>query len=167
VAIVNSSGLRADLEAGPLLRSDLELAFPFDEPWRLVWLSGRDLRGALSQSAVRSAQRDCESALQVAGLSLKVRCSACAARRADCLEIARLGPIGEATLTDDAWLLMVLPAYLTHGSGDFAAVGETGHEVAGTVVDFIARYLGRQPGRTEDGLPIFVGGRDGRISMSP
>jgi 5'-nucleotidase / UDP-sugar diphosphatase len=167
VAIVNSSGLRADLEGGPLLRSDLELVFPFDEPWRLVWLSGRDLRRALAQSAVRSAQRDCESALQVAGLRLQVRCNACAVRGADCLEISRPGPIGDVALVADAWLQVVLPAYLTLGSGEFAAVGDTGVDVAGTAVDFIARYLRAQPRRTEDGLPIFEGGRDGRISLSP
>ena len=167
VAIVNSSGLRADLEAGPLLRSDLELALPFDEPWRLVWLSGRDLRQALEQSALRSAQRGCESVLQLAGVRLRVRCSACAARRRDCLEIARSGPLGDAALADDAWLLVVLPVYLTLGSGDFAAVGMSGRDIAGTAVDFIASYLQEQPRRTEDGLPIFEGGRDGRISLSP
>jgi len=167
VAIVNSSGLRADLDAGSLFRSDLELAFPFDEPWRLVWLSGRDLRRALEQSAARSAQKDCESVLQVAGLRLKLRCGACRAHRADCLEIARPGPFGDGLLAEDAWLLVVLPEYLTLGSGDFAAVGETGGDVAGTAVDFIARYLQEQPRRTDEGLPIFEGGRDGRISMSP
>jgi 5'-nucleotidase / UDP-sugar diphosphatase len=167
VAIVNSSALRDDLEAGPLLRSDLELAVPFDEPWRLVWLSGRELRRALERSASRTAQRGCESVLQLAGLRLRVRCSACAARRADCLEIARRSPTGDAALLDDAWLLVVLPVYLTLGSGDFAAVGGNGRDLAGTAVDFIARYLQAQPRRGEDSLPIFEGGRDGRISVSP
>jgi hypothetical protein len=125
------------------------------------------VRRALKQSGVRSAQSDCESVLQVAGLRLNVRCGACQARRADCLEIARPGPLGAVALADDAWLLVVLPEYLTLGSGDFAAVGATGRDVAGTTVDFIARYLREQPRRTEDGLPIFEGGRDGRIRLSP
>ena len=151
VALVNSSGLRDDLEAGPLLRSDLDLAFPFEEPWRLVWLDGRTLRGALGQSALRSAQRGCEAALQVAGLRLKIRCGACQARSPDCLQIARLGPDGDVPLADDARLLVALPVYLTLASGDFESVGATGSDVAGNAVDFIVRYAAsRTPRAAED-----------------
>jgi hypothetical protein len=154
------------LEAGPLLPSDLELAFPFDEPWRLVWLSGRDLRRALQQSAARSAQKGCESVVQVAGLRLAVHCRACQAHRADCLEIASPSPFGDVALADDAWRQVALPVYLTLGAGDFAVVGGTGRDVTGTTAQLIARYLRAQPRRAEDGLPVFEGGRDGRIRMS-
>jgi 5'-nucleotidase / UDP-sugar diphosphatase len=145
VALVNSSGLRADLEAGPLLRSDIALAFPFDEPWRLAWLSGRALRRGLERAAWRSAERSCESALQVAGLRLRIHCQACTARDAVCLEIERPGPLGNVPLTDDAQVLVVLPAYLTLAGGDFDEVGDAGTEVAGTTADLLAHLLATRP----------------------
>jgi hypothetical protein len=149
VALVNSSGLRADLEAGALLRSDLALAFPFDEPWRLAWLSGRVLRRGLERAALRSAGQACESAVQVAGLRLRVHCAACAAQRGACLEIERPGPLGAVPLADDAWLLVALPAYVTLPGGDFDEVGGLGTEVAGTAADFIARRLAGLPARAD------------------
>ena len=150
VAIMNSSGLRADLEAGPLLRSDLALAFPFDEPWRLAWLSGRVLRRGIERAALRSAQRACESALQVAGLALRVHCGACLAQERACLEVERLGPQGNAPLTDDARLLVALPVYVTLAGGDFEAVGQSGAEVFGSVDDFVARHLATLPTATSE-----------------
>jgi len=153
VALMNSSGLRVDLQAGPLLRSDLALAFPFDEPWRLAWLSGRGLRRGLERAALRSAQRSCESALQVAGLELRVHCAACLARQRACLEIARPGPRGSAPLSDDAWLLVVLPEYVTLPGGDFDMVGTTGTEVAGSAEDFLVARLAALPPRGEDVEP--------------
>ena len=150
VAVLNSSGLRDDLEAGPLLRSDLDLAFPFDEPWRLVWLDGRTLRDALERGAVRSAQRGCEAALQVAGLRLEIRCGACEARSPDCLQIERPGPDGDVPLADDARLLVALPVYLTLASGDFEDVGATGSDLAGTTVAFIAGYAASRGRRAAD-----------------
>jgi len=145
VVVLNSSGLRADLEAGALLRSDLELAFPFDEPWRLVWLTGGALRRGLEQSARRSATRDCESALQVAGLRLQIRCGACQAGGSDCLRVERPTPLGPKALGDDQSLLVVLPAYLTLPGGDFEVVGTTGSEVEAVIDDLFARYLGTLP----------------------
>lgn len=141
VAVLNSSGLRADLEAGTLLRSDLDLAFPFDDAWRLVWLDGATLRRALERAAWRSAARDCESALQVSGLRLTLHCAACLARRPDCLEVVQNTLAGDRALASDGWLLVALPGYLTLDGGDFEAVGGTGTELGVSVVDAIARYL--------------------------
>jgi len=141
VALLNSSGVRADLEAGPLLRADLDLAFPFDDPWRLVWLDGQTLRRGLERAAVRSAARDCESTLQVAGLRLTIRCAACQARSPDCLEIGRLSLAGEVPLASDAWLLVALPGYLALPGGDFEAVGDAGVELAESALDCVARHL--------------------------
>jgi len=152
VALLNSSGLRADLEAGALLRSDLDLAFPFDEPWRLVWLTGRALRRGLERAAWRSAARDCVSVMQVSGLRLKIRCAACAARSKDCLEIVHPSAAGSAPLTDADWLLTVLPAYLTLPGADFEDAAATGSDVANSAADLLARHLQGLP-RQNDGAP--------------
>jgi 5'-nucleotidase len=150
VALLNSSGLRADLEAGVLLRSDLDLAFPFDDAWRLVWLDGETLLHGLERAAWRSAARDCESALQVSGLRLAMRCAACLARSADCLQISHPSPAGEVALEPEAWLLVALPNYLALDGGDFEAVGGTGTELAESVVDAVTRFLQSQPFSGDD-----------------
>lgn len=145
VALLNSSGVRADIEAGALLRSDLQLVFPFDEPWRLVWLTGRALRRGLEHAAWRSAARGCESVLQVSGLRLKIRCQACATRGSDCLDVQRPTPLGPAPLGEEDWLLATLPGYLTLPGADFEVLGETGREVETTVEELFARHLRASP----------------------
>jgi 5'-nucleotidase len=148
VALLNSSGLRADVEAGALLQSDLELAFPFDEPWRLAWLSVRSLQRSLVLAAERSATRGCESALQVAGLRLKIRCGACRARRNDCLELSR-APWDVATpFRDDERVLVALPAYLTLPGADFEDAAN-GSELTVSVPTALSRRLQASPLQTE------------------
>jgi 5'-nucleotidase len=123
VVVLNSSGLRADVEQGLLLRADLELALPFDEPWLVALLSGAQLRRGLERAARRSSARGCESALQVAGLALEVSCSACSSGGAECLRVTRDTPFGARPMLEGELLLVALPAYLTLENADFEAAG--------------------------------------------
>lgn len=146
VALLNSSGLRDDLEAGVLLPTDLELAFPFAEPWQLVRVSGRTLREGLDRAARHSAERECESTLQVAGLRLTVRCGACERGASACLEVERETPLGRLPLLDDEWLLVALPAYLTLPGADFEAVRRDGAALELSVREALEhRIAQRQP----------------------
>jgi len=149
VALLNSSGLRDDLEAGVLLRSDLELAFPFAEPWRLISTSGRVLRRGLTTAARRSATRGCESTLQVSGLRLRVRCAACSAGSADCVDVEQETALGYHSLGDEQRLLLLLPSYLTLPGADFEEAGAAGSELELSVPDAIAELLRRQPADDE------------------
>ena len=143
--VARRSALRDELQPGVLLQSDLELAFPFDEPWRLVWLSGRALRQGLERAARRSATQSCASTLQVSGIYLKLHCAACIARNASCLEVLRPGALGEASLDDSALVLTALPEYLTLGGADFDAVGPAGAELDGDVLSVLSRYFQTLP----------------------
>jgi 5'-nucleotidase / UDP-sugar diphosphatase len=140
VVLLNSSGLRGDLEPGLLLTTDLALAFPFAEPWHWVWAFGRELRSGLESAARRSASRRCESALQVAGLRLRVSCSVCL-RGERCLEVWRRTPWGEEPLLDDELLGVLLPRYLTRAGADFAGLGSGGASELGLS---LPEALGRQ-----------------------
>jgi 5'-nucleotidase / UDP-sugar diphosphatase len=144
VLLLNSSGLREDLEPGVLLRSDLELAFPFAEPWRLTRVTGRALRRGLLRAAFKSAARDCESTLQVAGLHLRIRCAACRAQAAQCLEAERVGPLGTLPLDDAEWLWLALPEYLTLGGADFEDVAG-GSELEVSVPEVLGQNLASSP----------------------
>jgi 5'-nucleotidase len=146
VALLNSSGLRADLEQGLLLRSDVELALPFEEPWLVALLSGSQLRHGLERAARRSSARGCESALQVAGLRLEVRCSACKSGAAGCLHVKRPTAFGALELADDELLLVALPAYLTLPSADFeSAAGAVSQPLATPLSESLARHFAELP----------------------
>jgi 5'-nucleotidase len=146
VALLNTSGLRADLEAGLVLRSDLEQALPFDEPWLVAWLSGRQLRLGLERAAQRTAARDCESSVQLSGLKMQVDCAACARRSPGCLQVARLTPFGEQPLGEEQLLLVALPTYVTLESGDFATAGVAVlRSLEAPVSDLVAQRFARFP----------------------
>lgn len=145
VAILNSSSLRADLEPGPVLTSDVQLALPFDEPWQRLWVRARELRAALERSA-RRGSRECESLLQLAGLRLRVDCAACTSSGAACLSWWRSSPWGELPLRGDELLQVVLPGYLARSGADFEALASSSAEpVTLSAADATARYLRRQP----------------------
>jgi 5'-nucleotidase/UDP-sugar diphosphatase len=145
VVLLNSSGLRADLEAGVLLRPDLELLFPFAERWRVGLSSGRQLREGLERAARRSSQRECTSSLQVAGLRLAIDCGACRAGRADCLRVTQVTALGEQPLGDDEWKLVALPSYLTLASADFEAFAAWDEDTALALPAALAASLHRGP----------------------
>jgi 5'-nucleotidase len=140
VVLLNSSGLRGDLEPGLLLTADLSLAFPFSEPWHSVWALGRELRAGLERAARRSANQRCESALQVAGLRLRIACSACL-RGEPCVEVWRRTPWGELPLHDDELVGLLLPGYLTRAGADFAGLGAGGPNELGV---WLPEVLGRR-----------------------
>ena len=151
VALLNSSGLRADLEAGLVLRSDVEQALPFDEPWLVAWLSGRVLRRGLEQAAFRSAARECESSVQLSGLKMQLDCVACTQRAPGCLRVARVTPFGDQPLEDEQLLLVALPAYVTLEGGDFAAAAAAiVRPLDTTVSDLVAQRFARFPKLTAD-----------------
>jgi 5'-nucleotidase len=165
VALLNSSGLRSDLEAGVLLRSDIELALPFDEPWLVALLDGRQLRQGLERAARRSSARGCESALQVAGLELEMRCGACSAGGPDCLRVRRPTPFGAPALRDDEHLLVALPAYLTLENADFeAAARSVATPFTTPLSELVARHLS-QPA-TPTAAPALAACERGALELS-
>lgn len=145
VVLLNTSGLRADLEPGALLPSDLELAFPFEEPWRLTWTTGAVLRRGLVRAARKSAAQRCTSTLQAAGLRLRMDCRACEAGSGACVEAWHGSPLGEVRLTDSSELLVALPTYLTLPGADFEELGEAGSELEGAVAAAVARRIQQEP----------------------
>jgi 5'-nucleotidase len=141
VVLLNSSALRGDLEASLVLHSDLELALPFAEPWLLTRVSGARLGQGLLRNAARSASRDCEAGLQVAGLELRIDCTACRAERSGCVQALRRGAFGVAQLDDAELIQLVLPAYLTRPGADFEGLGGEGSALGPSVVEALARHL--------------------------
>ncbi|HKY38493.1 MAG TPA: 5'-nucleotidase C-terminal domain-containing protein [Polyangiaceae bacterium] len=150
VALLNSSALRADLQAGLVLEPDLELVLPFAEPWFLAPLSGASLRQGLLRGALRAAARECVSVVQVSGLKLRIDCAACRAESSECLELLRPQPWGDQPVLDDHVLLVSLPRYLLQEGADFEApCGGRGRQVPLAAFEAVARHIARGASRAE------------------
>jgi 5'-nucleotidase/UDP-sugar diphosphatase len=79
-AMTNSSGIRADLNAGPVPIDELYDIFPFDNTITTMELSGVEVRELFDFVARRSQGRGCLSQAQVAGARLRLNCNGCDAK---------------------------------------------------------------------------------------
>jgi 5'-nucleotidase / UDP-sugar diphosphatase len=76
-AMTNTSGIRADLNLGPVPIDELYDIFPFDNTITVMELSGVEVRELFDFVARRSQGRGCESQAQVAGVRMRLDCSTC------------------------------------------------------------------------------------------
>jgi 5'-nucleotidase / UDP-sugar diphosphatase len=76
-AMTNSSGIRTDLNTGPVPIDELYDIFPFDNTITTMELSGLEVRELFDFVARRSQGRGCESQAQVAGVRMRLDCSGC------------------------------------------------------------------------------------------
>lgn len=72
VAVLNSGGLRADLDAGPVTRLDIKQILPFQNTAVLVECTGRELETLLRTNA-EAGLRESQGVLQISGASCRFR----------------------------------------------------------------------------------------------
>jgi hypothetical protein len=78
VALLNTTGLRADLAAGPITAERWFEPLPFDAELALVSLPGRELEALFEALGARAAERD-SSPVQIAGARARFDARGCAA----------------------------------------------------------------------------------------
>jgi len=76
-AMTNTTGIRADLPAGPVTVGQMFNIFPFDNSITKMELSGEEMYELFDYAARRSAARACTSQVQVAGAFIALNCGAC------------------------------------------------------------------------------------------
>jgi 5'-nucleotidase/UDP-sugar diphosphatase len=76
-AITNSTGIRTDLNPGPVAITDLFNVFPFDNTTTTMELSGTEVRELFDFVARSTAARSCASTVQIAGARIQLDCSTC------------------------------------------------------------------------------------------
>jgi 5'-nucleotidase/UDP-sugar diphosphatase len=76
-AITNSTGIRTDLNPGPVAITDLFNVFPFDNTTTKMELSGTEVRELFDFVARSTASRSCASTVQIAGARIQLDCSGC------------------------------------------------------------------------------------------
>ncbi len=76
-AMTNSSGIRTDLNAGPVPIDELYDIFPFSNTITTMELSGLEVRELFDFVARRSQGRGCLSQAQIAGARVRLNCNTC------------------------------------------------------------------------------------------
>jgi 5'-nucleotidase len=87
-SLTNSTGIRTDLNPGPVTTEQMFNIFPFDNSISKMQLSGVEVQELFDFSARRSAKRGCSSQIQIAGARVRLNCNGCQRLAIDCSDDA-------------------------------------------------------------------------------
>jgi 5'-nucleotidase/UDP-sugar diphosphatase len=157
LATVNTTGIRADLLAGPVSVDDLVRVLPFSDGLVTLSLSGEDLLRAMRGAVTESCRSGGPSPFQIAGGRAVVNC----ARITLQLEVGG-GPIEPQRI-----YRIAAPSFLTE-AGRWLGLpfAEPPLATSDSVRDAVLDVLGERaacPERAENPLPCLVASADGRI----
>jgi 5'-nucleotidase/UDP-sugar diphosphatase len=157
LAVMNTTGIRADLVAGIVTLDDLVRVLPFADDLVTLRLSGQELLDAVRGAAVEACRASAPSPFQISGAKVIVDC-----------HTGTLGLEVSGRAVDPASSYRIAaPSFLT-GAGRWLVVpgAEPAAPVGGTVLDAVVNVLGEGepcPESTENRLPCLVARADGRI----
>lgn len=83
-SLTNSTGIRTDLNPGPVSIEQMYNIFPFDNSITKMQLSGLEVQELFDFSARRSASRGCSTQIQIAGARVRFNCTGCDRVNLDC-----------------------------------------------------------------------------------
>ena len=112
-ALLNATGIRADLAPGELTRAAFAAALPFADALTVLTLSGAQLRTLFNQQARVASERECQTPIQISGLSLQFKCSGSSSSA-----VARIAQSGR-DLDARAAYTLVTSVYLADGGSGF------------------------------------------------
>ena len=164
-ALLNASGLRADLPPGELSRAAFSAALPFADALTVLTLSGSQLRALFNQQARVASERNCQTPIQISGLELAFKCSGSASSAS-----ARIAASGLELDARSSYTL-VTSAYLADGGSGFDLLSEASARQAldldplNVLLDSVRSW----PHCAESSLPCLDPSalQDGRISLAP
>lgn len=163
VALLNATGIRADLPPGELTRATFAAALPFDDELTVLTLSGAQLRALFNQQARVASERDCQTPIQISGLTLTFKCAGSASSA-----VARARGSDQDLVASQTYTL-VTSAYLANGGSGFELLTQAstrralGLDPLNVVLDSVVRLTGC----AESSLPCLQPAnlRDRRITL--
>lgn len=93
-SLTNSTGIRTDLNPGPITVEQMFNIFPFDNSISKMQLSGGEVQELFDFAARRSARRGCASQIQIAGARVRINCSGCERTKVTCSQDSDCTAIG-------------------------------------------------------------------------
>jgi 2',3'-cyclic-nucleotide 2'-phosphodiesterase (5'-nucleotidase family) len=164
-ALLNATGIRADLPPGELTRAALAAALPFADSLTVLTLSGAKLRALFNQQARVASERECKTPIQVSGLRLRFKCSGTSSSA-----LAQVGGSGRE-LDAQSQYTIVTSAYLADGGSGFDLLTDATARRALDLepLDALLGSVASLPRCAESSLPCLDPSvlRDGRISLVP
>jgi len=148
-ALLNASGLRADLPPGELSRAAFVAALPFADTLTVLTLSGAQLRALFNQQARVASERECQTPIQISGLTLAFKCSAVASSA-----LAHLASSGRE-LDARTMYRLVTTSYLADGGSGFELLSEASSRRAFELnpLQVLLDAVAALPGCAESPLP--------------
>jgi len=137
-AITNSLGIRADLPKGPIKISKIFEIFPFNNSITTMTLSGREVQEMFDYVAKHSAERGCNTQVQVSGVHVVLDCKN---------KVAKDIKIGknQEPLNPYAFYEVATNDYMARGGSGFKMLArvttkvDTGIEIRNVVIDYIRK----------------------------
>ena len=164
VALLNSTGIRANLPPGELTRAQLVAVLPFDDRLTVLSLTGAQLRTVLNQQARVASTRKCQTPIQISGLRIAITCAGTGSSAA----VRLLGSNRE--LDSRAIYTLVTSEYLADGGSGFDSLTEvsTRRALDADPVDLVLDALHQLPSCAGSALPCLdpASLRDGRILIA-
>ena len=162
-ALLNTTGIRADLPPGPLTRAMFAAVLPFADSLTVLTLSGTQLHTLFNQQARVASERKCQTPIQTSGLTVEFRCSGSTSSAL----VRRAG--SERELQPDRTYTLVTSAYLADGGSGFDLLTEAKArrtlelDPLGVLMDAVSTL----PSCPQSSLPCLDPGalRDGRIAL--
>ena len=164
-ALLNTSGLRADLPPGELTRATFAAAVPFDDVLIELTLSGGRLRALFNQQARVASERECQTPIQISGLTLELKCSGSSSNA-----LARIAASG-LELEERRSYTLVTTSYLADGGSGFEVLTDasTRRALDLELLNVLLDAVSRLPSCAESSLPCLDPSalRDRRIGLLP
>ncbi|MEI9940136.1 MAG: bifunctional UDP-sugar hydrolase/5'-nucleotidase [Pseudomonadota bacterium] len=162
-ALLNTTGIRADLPPGELTRAAFAAALPFDDQLTVLTLSGAQLRALFNQQARVASERECETPIQISGLGLQFKCSGSSSSA-----LARVSASGRELDAHGAYTL-VTSGYLADGGSGFEPLTEATarHALDMDFLDVLLDAVSALPSCAQSALPCLDPStlHDARISL--
>lgn len=87
-SLTNSTGIRTDLNPGPVTIEQMFNIFPFDNSISKMQLSGKEVQELFDFTARRAARRGCSTQVQIAGARVRLNCTGCERLEVPCTDDA-------------------------------------------------------------------------------
>jgi 5'-nucleotidase/UDP-sugar diphosphatase len=165
VALLNTTGIRADLPPGSLAKAAFVSALPFGDRLTVLRLTGIQLSALFERQAQLTSGRDCQSPFQGAGFALTIGCHSGASTH---LEQLRVG--GRALSATGTYSLVTTDYLADNGAGFEAALRSAQRiELQLDPLDVLLDAVSQRPTCGSPALPCLAPDTlaDGRIVIDP
>jgi 5'-nucleotidase len=165
IALLNTTGIRADLPPGQLTKAQLVAALPFGDTLTVLRLSGAQLSALFEKQAQLAGSRACESPFQGSGFTVSISCRAGAASHLEQLLV------GGAPVSPSGAYFLVTTDYLADSGAGFDAAAHLSKrmDLGLDPLDVLLEAVSHRPACGKPALPCLDPSTlpDGRIRIDP